>query len=159
MTETTARYLLPTVTAIKQATPIPMTEKISAVTDGYNTLISYSYDSDGNLTRQQNANGTYTLYSYVGDRIISIVHHDAAGDVLSSFSYTYDAGGNITAMTDSSGTWNYSYDAHNQLAEAVSPDGKVTSYAYDAAGNRVQVNADVHITSYTANGLKPIHLL
>ncbi len=127
--------------------------RVAAVTDGSSPLVTYTYDSDGRLSRQQNANGTYTQYSYSGDQLASIVHYDAAGAVLSSYAYTYDSQGHVTSLKEPAGTWRYTYDAAGQLTQATAPDGTVTTYTYDAAGNRTAKTTDGKTTNYTANSL------
>lgn len=126
---------------------------LSAVTDGTRTLIEYSYDGSGNLIQQKNANGTYTLYTYAGENLSSIRNYDAAGSLISSFSYSYNSDHLVSAMTDDSGTWRYSYDESGQLISTEAPDGTVTSYVYDAAGNRLQVTAHGETTRYSVNGM------
>ena len=123
------------------------------VTDGTQTLISYRYDADGNLIRQENANGSGSVYTYQGGWLSSIQNYGSSGSQLSAFSYTYDADHRIVSMSDASGIWQYGYDARGQLTEVISPDAVVTQYSYDAAGNRTQVITDGQTTHYTSNGM------
>lgn len=128
-------------------------DQLTSITDGKDTLIRYTYNSDGLLTRQDNANGSCSRYAYDGDQLTAITHYDAAGSVLSSYTYTYDSIGNVIAMTDPSGRWQYAYDTAGQLIRATAPDGTVTTYAYDAAGNRMQTTVNGTATGYTSNQL------
>ena len=116
-------------------------------------LTTYSYNADGSLKKQTNANGTNTAYGYEFGRLKSIRNFGADGELLSKFLYTYDRFGLIDTMTDNSGTWHYSYDKLGQLVSATSPAGKVTTYVYDASGNRTSVTEDGVKTAYTANSL------
>lgn len=127
--------------------------RLSSVTDGQNTLIQYTYDGEGKLIRQQNANGSYSQYGYTAGRMSSIAHYGADGSLLSSYTYTYDSQGNLTSMTDPSGHWQYAYDIGGSLTKVTGPEGKVTSYAYDQAGNRTQTISEGKTTNYTANSL------
>jgi YD repeat-containing protein len=42
----------------------------------------------------------------------------------------------MVAKQDKKGVTNYAYDADNRLATVTEPDGKVTGYSFDDAGNR-----------------------
>lgn len=125
--------------------------RITGLTDGSNECVTYQYNSDDTLARVDNANGTYTTYAYTGGNVSSIKHHDKDDNLLSSFVYTYDRAGNVTSMTDTEGTWTYAYDKDGQLIKATTPDGRITTYAYDAAGNRTQVSYNGQTVSYTSN--------
>lgn len=126
---------------------------LSTVTDGTDTKISYSYDANGKITRQENANGTYSLYTYAGENLSSIRNYDAQGSLFSSFVYSYDREGRVNTMTDVDGSWLYRYDALGQLTQAISPDGSITAYTYDASGNHVQTTANDQTTRYSTNEL------
>ncbi|MBR5426994.1 MAG: hypothetical protein IK118_01490, partial [Clostridia bacterium] len=127
--------------------------RLSAVTDGADALISYSYYPDGSVQRMTKANGTYTDYSYDGGILSAIVNRGPSGKTISSVRYTYDENGNISSMTDGNDLWRYGYDAQGQLSYAIEPNGNMTAYQYDAAGNRVSVTTNRSVTEYTSNPL------
>ena len=54
-----------------------------------------------------------------------------------TLAWSYDAAGRITQRTTSEGSTGYQYDADGRLAQLTAPDGRVTTYAYDAAGRLV----------------------
>ncbi|GAB6877169.1 RHS repeat domain-containing protein [Thermaerobacter litoralis] len=57
-------------------------------------------------------------------------------------SYWYDANGNIVAIDTLSGRQTFEYDALNRLVRWTDETGKVTEYAYDAAGNLVRKGSE-----------------
>ncbi len=116
-------------------------------------LVSYEYNADGSLKKQQNYNGTYTEYDYTAGMLSAIRNCKADGTVMSSFQYTYDELGQLITMTDKSGTWNYSYDDLGQLICAKSPEGIETEYSYDLSGNRISKASGGSYENYNANEL------
>lgn len=125
------------------------------VRDGSNQpIVTYTYDAIGRMIRSDNANGTATTYAYdAAARVISLTHLSAGNSVLDQFAYTYDDQDRRTSVTTISGTTTYAYDAAGQLASVGLPTGRSITYTYDAAGNRVNVNDDGAITSYTTNAM------
>ncbi len=64
----------------------------------------------------------------------------------------------LTEKQEPKGTTTYSYNGDEQLVSMTEPDGRVTSYTYDKAGNRksqmVQDNRNTTEISYTYNSQK-----
>jgi RHS repeat-associated protein len=105
--------------------------------------LSWTYDAWGDLTNQNNTNGTcYTFQATVG-----------TNNQLGS-PYRYDAAGNMTY----DGTNTYYYDAEDRLIQVNGTLGTCSSatacYTYDALGKRVEKVAGSAITQYlySANG-------
>ena len=77
--------------------------------------------------------------------------------MLSSYQYTYDAAVNQLTKRENKGIISYEYDTLNRLSKVTEPEGKITSYLYDKAGNRVKETAILGsdgagiITDYTYN--------
>src|SRR5258708_38497033 len=63
---------------------------------------------------------------------------DPATNHINITGYNYDAAGNMTA----DGLHAYSYDAENRIAKV---DGNANTFAYDAAGLRINKNGTVYI--------------
>jgi RHS repeat-associated protein len=132
-------------------------------------VFHYSYsDASARLASVSYPNGQTTLYSYydtLGDNLLkSITNLKPGGGLLSAFSYAHNAL-LITAQTnqwDSLPTrvWQYSYDAANQLTNAILSDGvspiTTLDYAYDAAGNRILVSSNGVQTASTFNSLNQL---
>jgi RHS repeat-associated protein len=117
-----------------------------------NIITEYEYYPCGRLLKQTNANGTYTEYLYDIIHLASIVN-GGPGGIISRFDYTYDSLGRIETMTDSDGLWKYEYDKLDQLIKSTSPDGTITNYTYDAAGNRLAVSVNGASSDYNVNDL------
>jgi len=66
----------------------------------------------------------------------------ADGTVMDVYTYTYDNDNNQTSKHEvingvDKGTTAYTYDPLNRLLTVTEPNGKITAYVYDMAGNRV----------------------
>jgi RHS repeat-associated protein len=84
-------------------------------------------------------------YVYDGlNRLTSLTHRDAAGQVVDFFDLGYDSADRITSLGDVDGTTSYSYDGRDELtgADHSAPGSPDESYAYDAQGNRTQSGPD-----------------
>ena len=68
--------------------------------------------------------------------LYKLTNKNADGSIKEIFNYTYDAANNQTSKEDNKGTTEYTYDDLNRLESVEEPEGKVTEYTFDAAGNR-----------------------
>lgn len=135
--------------------------RLSGLFDADNAqIVGYTYDSGGNLVREENGNGTVTTYEYdAAGRLTEIENLAPDTSVNSRTAYSYDVAGQRVAMDTLDGSWTYGYDAIGQLTSAsfASANGaiadKAITYEYDAAGNRTRVVEDGAETLYTANAL------
>jgi YD repeat-containing protein len=106
---------------------------LHTVTDpaGHVTTIA-SYDADGRVTRETDANGintdlTYTPRGWLASRTV--------GGAQTTFGYTpYGA---VSSVTDPDGvTTTYGYDAAHRLVKITDAQGNCVQYTLDAAGNK-----------------------
>jgi RHS repeat-associated protein len=127
---------------------------------------SYTYDKTGNRTTEtlhnpagdasKDVQRTYT-YPAAGTKqphtLTSITETGPFSSITSS--YTYDETGNTTSRTRTDGKQNLEWDAEGHLAKVTQPvDGeadKVTSYLYDADGNRLIAREPDKTTVYIGN--------
>lgn len=141
---------------------------INAITDANGGMAEFGYDDRLNLTRWVDQNGNASTYVYdVTDRMTS--SEDPLGRVTA---FAFDDLGRLAGVEDASGrtqqvtydagdrvetvTWNdgssqrYTWDDLNRLTAIEDlPDGRVTEYAYDEAGNVTQViEPDGDVISY-----------
>jgi RHS repeat-associated protein len=125
-----------------------MTDKAGAL------IVQYEYDASGRLSKKTLGNGDYTTYEYdaAGD-VLHLVNFKPDGTVLSRYDYTYDPSGRVTSMATLDGTQTYGYDPLGQLTSVTYSNGRVVTYAYDAAGNRTTVTDNGVATAYTTNAL------
>ncbi len=101
-------------------------EKTSSFKDIYGNVLSYNFDSNGN---------------------ISSVNHSQGFD----YNYSHDIAGNILGVTDTQGhITSYEYNEWNELIKETDYRGNVTEYFYDAAGNCIEkklpTGLDIHYT-------------
>ncbi|MDA8064029.1 MAG: Tox-REase-5 domain-containing protein, partial [Thermaerobacter sp.] len=130
---------------------------------------TYTYDAAGRLTgaTYPAASGltdaTYT-YDPVGNRTSAdgVPYAYDAADRLTSdgtYIYAYDDSGNVTSRTDiaTGAVISFEWNANHQLLAVHYPDGTTTTYAYDALGRRIGVDAAGRATGYVYDGAN-IHL-
>jgi RHS repeat-associated protein len=103
-----------------------------------------SYDKNGRVTREQDANGTYTDMTYHarGWLLTRTVRDNADGSASSNdatTTYAYDNVGNVMKITQPDGVYlSYAYDAAHRLTDTTDNLGNTIHYTLDAAGHRTQ---------------------
>jgi YD repeat-containing protein len=116
---------------------------------------TYAYFANGNRQSMTYPNGVVAQYTYYADNRLHTLANKHGNTYLSTFNYAYDGNGNMLAKLELKGTTSYVYDVVNRLKKVTEPDGRVTQYTFDAAGNRltetVTVNNSDTITEYDYN--------
>jgi RHS repeat-associated protein len=111
------------------------------------TTAAYTYDANGNLASETNADAQTTTYSYDADNEpTGTTQPDGAATSIS-----YDDDGNMLSQTDARGhTTSYTYDALSHLETKTDPDSHTTSYVYDGVGNLTSsTDPESRTTTYT----------
>jgi RHS repeat-associated protein len=113
---------------------------------------SYSYDPLYRLTAITEANGSTlesVTYNQTGDRLTKTGSGLATGTysykpnthqlvATGSYARSVDANGNTTAITAASGNLGFGYNDRNRMVVAQVAGSTVSSYTYDALGERIQ---------------------
>jgi RHS repeat-associated protein len=140
----------------------PATGSVASVTDPRSKTTTYTYDSAGNTTSQDNPAGDDWSWTYNSfdepltvtdpDSVTVTSTYNSRGDLTGTstpidgtraavvgYAYTDSAHpGLVTSMTDANAhTTTYGYDADGDLTGVTDPDGDETTYAYDGEGWRV----------------------
>lgn len=114
-------------------------------------LVTYTYDTNDNLTSVTDGEDRSTLYSY--DALNRV--RSTTNALNQTTTFAYDAAGRLKSVTDpKNNTTSYTVDGFGQMWRQVSPDTGTTTFAYDAAGRRTSMTrADGAVTTYTHDGL------
>ena len=100
------------------------------------------------MTRKPTDNRTST-YDGADNAATQAVYNASAG-TTNSIAYTYNAGNELTqAVSSANGTTSYAYDAAGRLASVTDNAGRQTSYAYSSMGRLTQVSAGGRSFNYT----------
>jgi YD repeat-containing protein len=105
--------------------------------DGH--LTTWTFDSRGLVTRQDNWNGTTATFTHDAQgRTIAILHSTSAGKAFAEAYYTWDEVGEPTKRVTDTGTTTWVYDLAQQLQAEWHEAGVIATWSYDGAGNRTQ---------------------
>jgi len=107
---------------------------------------SFVYDADFNVTSNTKPSGAIWDYTWNGDGNLLTVEDSITrlDPTITRATFTYNSSNRVTSARDASAhQHNYSYSVQQNLTQVTDPAGKVTTYGYDAFGNR---------TSQTVNG-------
>ena len=120
--------------------------------DGTTIVLDFTYELDGSGQRAAvvDASGNRTEYEYDQvNRLITETNFTAGQtDPSESVSFVYDLAGNrLQSVSTSGGTTNYAYDENDRLLSAIS-DTSITTFEYDANGNRIAQTENGETTLY-----------
>ena len=132
------------------------TGKLVKEVDPKGYITAYSYNPDGTLANRTDGNGNVTTYTYdAADRLLSKTYQDGSSDT-----FTYDAAGNVITASNTNISYTLSWDVDNRLTSITDNSGRSINYVLDANGNRTKMTApDGRITTYTydaKNNLKTL---
>lgn len=139
-------------------------------TDSLGKVITYAYDSKGNLKSKTDANGNTINYSYDSlsrltkktyqDGTIEVFKYDTKGNIIYAgnqyiaYNFIYDANGRLLAVADSNGrTISYLYDSLGNRTKMVTPEGNAVTYTYDSSNRLSQLRSDTGNFSFTYDSL------
>jgi RHS repeat-associated protein len=137
--------------------------RLVSETDFDNRTVSYEVDAAGQLVSRTNPLGQSVTFAY--DELGNIVRKDAVGQVTT---YTYDPVGRLThaigpdaevivqrdrlgrVKTEFVGgrALTHTYDVLGRRTRRVTPTGAVSTFTYDAAGNRTTLTASGHTLDF-----------
>jgi RHS repeat-associated protein len=102
------------------------------------------YDTFGDTTESEDADGNVTTYGYDGDgrevseALPSYTPLGSSSAITASYTKTYNGLGEVTSATDGAGNeTTYAYDQLGDLTSETAPDNGVTSYTYDTNGDQL----------------------
>jgi RHS repeat-associated protein len=96
--------------------------------------VTYTYDADGNLTRQADNSGTTTSGFDGLGRVTSRGAPNGVNDV-----YSCDQASNLTGLVNASGTTGYHYNSLNEMDQLTEPSGRLDVLGYNAMGEQTDL--------------------
>ena len=106
------------------------------------------YDTFGDTTESEDADGNVTTYGYDGDgrqnseTLPSYTPPGATSPITASYSKTYNGLGQVTSAKDAAGnTTQSTYDQLGDLTSETAPDNGVTNYTYDTNGDQLSATS------------------
>lgn len=133
----------------------PTTLGLATITDPNGYVTRNHFDTHGNLTESTDPMGRTSFYGY-GPMDELLEATDPRGITTT---YSYDANGNLvsteTPLTETGevAKTSYAYEAQpGEVTAVTNPDGHVTHFGYDSAGDRISVtDAEGNQTTYGYN--------
>ena len=140
---------------------------------GKNIRVTSTYDEDGMLIGQTQADDSQISYTYDSQgRLSETVYRDSAGTIVHATAYTYDQAGRVTAMVDQAGKngaltplryTGYAYNAFGELSQSFEVDNTEDPDATEKAARQITYayGADGICTSVSyadsENGVQKLH--
>ncbi len=124
--------------------------RISRVIDPDGNIFTAEYDPTHNVTAIRYPNQTQARMAYdADDRLIGVINEEIDGRPISTFAYTLDPLGNRTHSEEYYGwrqpetmSHDFRYDPLYRLLNSGDSEGRFTTYAYDAVGNRTRLESN-----------------
>ncbi|UBF29556.1 hypothetical protein K9N68_14015 [Kovacikia minuta CCNUW1] len=101
-------------------------------TDPLGNVTRYTYDSYGNVLTTTDPTGLTVTNTYDAKGNLKEIKGQSSG----TKTFNYDASGNLKEMQDGVGKTTFDYDSFGNLISQTDASGNVTTYTYDANGNR-----------------------
>lgn len=129
-------------------------KRVTQVVKDMSETTSLTYDDGGRLNQIMYPNGVIADYNFdVMDRLDVLEYYTIPSNPFLSYDYTYDAAGNRKSVAEFNGdSYQWDYDGANRLEEERRIENQTqytSTFKYDDAGNREEVNQDGQITAYT----------
>ncbi len=109
-----------------------LADQPTSVTDPLDRTTTFTYDGNGRLAATADPSGRVTANVYDAQTGELVVMTTAE----TSTSYTYDAAGRVDSVSTPDGSVEWLYNSDGLPVSVTEPDGSVTQYEWDAAGNR-----------------------
>src|SRR5262249_38101404 len=127
--------------------------RLTTITDPQGHHSTLTYDGAGNRVTLTYANGVTASYTYDQLNRLTSLSQTLGSNTLHSYAYSLAPTGNRLRVVENPGrSVNYSYDADLQLTGETIDDPVTgtssTTFAYDAAGDRVSQTGPSGTTSY-----------
>jgi len=105
--------------------------------DSTTHTVQYIYNDNGSVASVLYPDGAREDYTYTAGNLLETLTNTLSdGTVLETYVYEYDLNRNLLSKQDAKGTTTYTYDPIGRVLTVTEPSGKLTEYAFDAAGNR-----------------------
>jgi YD repeat-containing protein len=96
------------------------------------TTTSYDYDANGNRTKIIDAEGNLTVYAYDARNLVETINYQDGKTVT----FGYNKNGILKTTEDWTGAMTFELDLLGRIKSANDQNNKITSYTYDAVGNK-----------------------
>jgi YD repeat-containing protein len=123
--------------------PMFKSQTMPKANGGGTSTLTFDYDGDGRVIKQTDQNGVYSTYTYLPNRCTRVDVYDAVGTLTTRFTRHFDGLHRDLGTTDANGrrTIIMYEDPINVSSptKIIAPDGRVTTYTYDAYGHVTSV--------------------
>jgi RHS repeat-associated protein len=147
-------------------------QRITTITDPGGQVMTYGYDTDGDLASYTDRAGNLTQFAYSANHYLQDIEdplgrhpirndYDDNGRLLSTtdaagntVAYTATISSNLEQVADRLGHLTfYQYNDRGDITEKIDPTGAVWNYTFDIAGNKLSETDPLgHTTSSTYDG-------